>query len=49
MFGEGAALEDEDDLVEAQPAAITGTARERRERCLKGESGNGKRETGADG
>jgi hypothetical protein len=31
MFGEGAALEDdEDDLVEAQPAAITATASERR-------------------
>jgi hypothetical protein len=43
MFGDGAALEDdeEDDLVEAQPAAITATASERRESCLTRESGIG--------
>src|SRR6478752_4313270 len=34
MFGVGAALEEEDDLVEAQAAAIAATASERRERCL---------------
>jgi len=45
MFGDGAALEDdeEDDLVEAQPAAITATASERRESCLTGGIGSGKR------
>src|SRR6476469_3361996 len=41
MFGVGAALEEEDDdLVEAQAAAIAGTASERRERCLTGGIGN---------
>jgi len=41
MFGVGA--EDDDDLVEAQAAAIAATASERRERCLTGESGIGNR------
>src|SRR5690349_5812265 len=51
MVGDGAALEDdeEDDLVEAQPAAITATASERRESCLTGgiESGKRMRDEGA--
>src|SRR6478672_3164467 len=42
MFGVGA--EDDDDLVEAQAAAIAATASERRERCLTGGIGN--RESG---
>jgi len=44
MFGVGAALEEDDDLVEAQAAAIAATASERRERCLTGGIGN--RESG---